>query len=50
MNCSGHTLYDPSASSSAEDLHKTFSLSYGDGSTARGEQFTDVVNISGLAV
>lgn len=50
VNCSGHTLYDPSASSSAQDLLKTFSLSYGDGSTAGGEQFTDVVNVAGLTV
>lgn len=50
MNCSGHTLYDPSASSTAQDLHETFSLSYGDGSTAAGEKFLDVVSIGGLTV
>ncbi len=49
-NCSGHQLYDPRASSTAKDLHKTFSLSFGDGSTAKGEQFTDVVSIAGLTV
>ncbi len=49
-NCSGHQLYDPSASSTAKDLHKTFSLSFADGSTAKGEQFTDVVSIAGLTV
>jgi cathepsin D len=49
-NCSGHKLYDPSASSTAKDLLKTFSLSYVDGSTVEGEQFTDVVSIAGLTV
>jgi hypothetical protein len=46
MNCSGHTLYDPIASSTAQDPSKTFSLSFGGG----GEQFTDVVQIAGLTV
>jgi hypothetical protein len=50
VNCSSHTLYDPSASKTAHDLSKTFSLSYGDGSTAGGEQFTDDVKIAGLTV
>jgi hypothetical protein len=49
-NCSGHTFYDPSQSSSAQDLHKPFLLAYGDGSTASGEQFTDVVSVAGLTV
>ncbi|KAN0123324.1 eukaryotic aspartyl protease [Russula decolorans] len=47
-NCSGHTLYDPSASSTAQDLSKTFSLTYGGGAAVGGEQFTDVVKITGL--
>ncbi|KAI0037915.1 acid protease, partial [Auriscalpium vulgare] len=46
--CSGHTLYSPSASSTAKDLKKTFSLAYGDGSTVSGEQYTDTVSIAGL--
>ena len=49
-SCSGHTLYDPSASSTARDLFKPFSLSFGDLSTASGEQYTDVVKIAGLTV
>lgn len=48
--CSGHTLYDPSASSTSKDVGQTFSLQYGDGSTVSGEQFTDTVTISGLTV
>ncbi|KIK91444.1 hypothetical protein PAXRUDRAFT_149483 [Paxillus rubicundulus Ve08.2h10] len=46
--CSGHTVYDPSSSSTSQDLGKTFSLQYGDGSTVTGEQYTDIVFISGL--
>jgi cathepsin D len=49
-SCSGHRLYDPDASSTAHDLSKPFSLSYGDGSTVHGNQFTDVVSIAGLTV
>ena len=49
-SCSGHKLYNPKASSTAKDLSKTFSLGFGDGSTAKGEQFTDVVSIAGLTV
>lgn len=48
--CSGHTLYDPSASSTSKDVGQTFSLQYGDGSTVSGEQYTDTVTISGLTV
>jgi len=43
-------MYDPSASSTAQDLSKTFLLKYGGGSTAAGEQFTDDVQIAGLTV
>jgi cathepsin D len=46
--CSGHTLYDPSASSTSSDVGTNFTLSYGDGSTVSGEQYTDTVTIAGL--
>ncbi|EIW85946.1 Asp-domain-containing protein [Coniophora puteana RWD-64-598 SS2] len=46
--CSGHTAYDPSKSSSSSDVGQTFSLSYGDGSTVSGEQYTDTVVLAGL--
>lgn len=49
-SCSGHTTYDPSSSSTSNDVGKTFSLSYGDGSTVSGEQYTDTVTIAGLTV
>lgn len=48
--CSGHTLYNPSSSSTAKNVGKTFSLAYGDGSTVSGEQYTDVVTLAGLTV
>jgi cathepsin D len=48
--CSGHNLYDPDASSTSQNLSKTFSLAFGDGSTVEGDQFTDVVSIAGLTV
>jgi cathepsin D len=46
--CSGHTPYDTSASSTSKALGKPFSLSYGDGSTVSGKQFTDTVSLAGL--
>lgn len=48
--CSGHTLWDPSSSSTSTDLGQTFSLEYGDGSTVSGEQYTDSVSIAGYSV
>ncbi|KAH9968219.1 acid protease [Russula dissimulans] len=47
--CSGHTAYNPNASRTANDLRKTFSLAYGDGSTVNGEQYTDAISIAGLS-
>ncbi|KAI0292907.1 acid protease [Russula brevipes] len=46
--CSGHTKYDTNASSTSQNLGKTFSATFGDNSNARGGQFTDVVSIAGL--
>lgn len=46
--CSGHTKYNPSSSSTSKALSKSFSLSYGDGSTVSGKQYTDTVKIAGL--
>jgi len=50
LSCSGHKLYDPHTSSTAQALSKTFSLAFGDGSAVEGNQFTDVVSIAGLTV
>ncbi|TFY81195.1 hypothetical protein EWM64_g2816 [Hericium alpestre] len=47
-NCEGHTTYNPSSSSTSKSLGKSFSLSYGDGSTVSGTQYTDTVAIAGL--
>ena len=49
-SCSGHEKYNTSASSTSHDLKKSFTLTYGDGSNVSGEQYTDVVTISGLNV
>ncbi|KAH9984826.1 aspartic peptidase domain-containing protein [Russula vinacea] len=46
--CLGHTLYDPSSSSTSNDLEKTFSLGYLDGSTVNGVEYTDDVAIAGV--
>ncbi|THH12233.1 hypothetical protein EW145_g106 [Phellinidium pouzarii] len=48
-SCAGHIEYNPSLSSTAKDSNKTFSLTYGDGSTVTGEQFTDTVVLGGLS-
>ena len=49
-SCSGHSAYDPSASSTSHDLGKNFSLAYEGGSTVSGEQYSDTVSIAGLVV
>lgn len=46
--CSGHTKYNPSSSSTSKALGKSFTLSYGDGSSVSGKQYTDTVKIAGL--
>ena len=48
--CSGHTLYDPSSSSTSDDLGDNFSLGYVDGSILSGEEYTDDVTIAGVVV
>ena len=47
----GHTVYDPTKSSTAAAVQgATFNISYGDGSTASGPVGTDAVNIGGAVV
>jgi cathepsin D len=46
-NCEGHTLYDPSSSSTASDEGQTFNLRFGDNSTVSGEGYTDTVTLAG---
>ncbi|KAI0299940.1 acid protease [Russula brevipes] len=47
-SCSGHKTYDASSSASSQNLGIPFELHFGDGSSASGEQYSDVVNITGL--
>lgn len=49
-NCDGHTVYDPSKSSTAVPLTTPFSLQYGDGSAVNGTEYADTVSIAGLTV
>jgi hypothetical protein len=47
---SGHSVYNPSKSSTSSKLSGyTWSISYGDGSGASGDVYTDVVNIGGVS-
>ena len=48
--CNGHTLYDPSQSSTEDDLGTPFYLEYGDGSGVSGTLYTDDVTIAGYTV
>ena len=47
--CQGHNIYDPSKSSSANDLKTPFNLTYGFGNIV-GDVFTDSVTIGGFDV
>ena len=48
---SGHTIYDPTKSTTAAALTgSTFNISYGDGSFAVGSVGTDTVDIGGATV
>lgn len=47
---SGHTIYNPAASSTAERATGSWSLSYGDGSRASGDIYTDTVTIGDVVV
>jgi cathepsin D len=46
--CSGHTLYDPFASSTSTDRNFSFSLQYSDGTIVHGQLYTDTLTIAGL--
>jgi cathepsin D len=46
--CNGHTLYNPSASSTSSDLGTTFNVKYSGGDSASGELYNDTVTVTGL--
>ena len=48
--CDGHRRYDASQSTTSHFVNASFSLRYGDGSTAVGELYTDNVLIGGYEV
>jgi len=48
VNCQGHTIFTPNASSTAKPLPGNFTMRYGDGSTVTGHVFTDSVNVAGI--
>ncbi|KAI1822057.1 aspartic peptidase domain-containing protein [Xylaria intraflava] len=46
----GQTLYDPSSSSTAEEVQDaSWSISYGDGSSSSGSVYHDVVSVGGVS-
>lgn len=47
---SGHTVYNPANSSSAERATGTWNISYGDGSSASGDVYTDTVTVADVAI
>ena len=47
--CQGHNIYDPSQSSTANDLKTPFNLTYPFGNIV-GDVFTDSVNVGGFEV
>lgn len=48
--CDGHVRYDANQSTTSYSVNGSFSLRYGDGSTAVGELYTDNVLIGGYEV
>ncbi|KAI0632403.1 acid protease [Trametes polyzona] len=49
-SCGSRPLYNPSKSSGSSKKSGSFSISYGDGSTASGTPYTDTVTVGGVKV
>ena len=48
--CAGHNAWNPSGSSTARNLEKSFTITYGGGENVIGGEYTDIVRIAGLTV
>ncbi|KAI0638655.1 acid protease [Trametes polyzona] len=46
----GHTIYDPTKSSTAKKASGTWNISYGDGSSASGNVYTDNVTVADITI
>jgi hypothetical protein len=47
---SGHTIYNPANSSTAQQAAGTWNISYGDGSSASGNIYTDAVTVANVTI
>ena len=45
-----HSIYDAASSNSSKPINATWSISYGDGSSANGGVHTDIVSVGGATV
>ena len=46
----GHTIYNPAKSSSAKEASGSWNISYGDGSSASGNVYSETVTLGDLAI
>jgi hypothetical protein len=50
QNQGGHTIYDPKKSSTAKHAAGSWKISYGDGSSASGDVYTDTITVADIVV